>query len=70
MADYPKIEFRCPPELEEEVFEILAKREFQELEVTKSRLLRISVILGFQIIKSNPNILKDIKEKDFFKAYK
>lgn len=68
--EYPKLEFRASHELEDEVFNLLSSRDFVELEITKSELLRKCFTLGLQIAKGNPGILKLIHEKDFIKADK
>jgi len=65
MSDYPRLEFRCSHELDEHIFDLLARREFQELEITKSRLLKASMLLGLQIIKANPSLIQNIKERDY-----
>ncbi len=68
MTEYPRLEFRCSHELDDEIFNLLSQREFQELEVTKSKLLKQAVVLGLQIIKANPHITKYISERDFLKG--
>lgn len=67
MSEYPRLEFRCSHELDQEIFDLLAQRRFQELEITKSKLLKTAVLLGLQIIKSNPDITQYISEKDWVK---
>lgn len=68
MTEYPKLEFRCSHELDEHIFQLLSQRQFQELEITKSKLLKQAVLLGLQIIKSNPHITQHISEQDFLKG--
>ncbi len=68
MTEYPKLEFRCSHELDEHIFELLSQRTFQELEITKSQLLKKSMLLGLQIIKSNPHITQYITEDGFLKG--
>ena len=67
MSEYPRLEFRCSRELDEHIFDLLSRREFQELEITKSKLLKHAILLGLQIIKANPDITKHIEERDFVK---
>ncbi len=68
MSEYPRLEFRCPYEMNDLIYELLARKDFVDLEVSKSELLRKSCLLGLQIIKNNPRLLKDISESDFLKG--
>ncbi len=68
MSEYPRLEFRCSHELDAEIFRLLSKREFQEEEITKSTLLKKSVLLGLQILKANPSLIHNITEQDFCKG--
>ena len=52
------------------MYQLLARKDFVDLEVSKSELLRKSCLLGLQIIKDNPLLLKNIAEKDFLKGDK
>lgn len=69
MSEYPKLEFRCSQEMDEEIFSLLAQREFLELEISKSALLKKSILLGLQILKANPSLIQHINEQDFVKDY-
>lgn len=70
MSEYPRLEFRCPHEMDDLVYQLLARKDFVDLEVSKSELLRKSCLLGLQIVKDNPALLKDIAEQDFLKGDK
>lgn len=69
MSEYPTLKFRCSENMDEHIFELLKRRDFQELEVTKSQLLKCSVLLGLQILKNNPDLIQNINERDFVKGH-
>lgn len=70
MSEYPKLEFRCSQELYDHIFEIIRQPEFIDLEITRSALLKKSILLGLQILKTNPSLANNITEADFVKADK
>jgi hypothetical protein len=70
MSEYPRIEFRCSRDFEEFVFDLTSRRDFQELEITKSVLIKKAALIGMQIIMANPRIADHIKEEDFLKGDK
>lgn len=70
MSEYPKFEFRCSHEFSDFIYQLLMSPEFIDLEISKSELLRKSCVLGLQIARHNPSIIKSIHEKDFLKVDK
>lgn len=69
MTEYPKLEFRVREDIKEYVFQVLARREFQEREVTTSSLLKTALQLALPQIESDPDLVhyymtKQKREKD------